>query len=309
MSLSTAQILQKIDNAGWGSQDNVALEIVQNASDPEIKQFDARAINLLTGQLRAYISVITPAEDKAWARLAAQSQFQMRDFTTQKAVTTVQYSRAVAGCGPVNNFVNVQAVHRIYSAERKRMDYGEKSLEPYVVPIINRAKAVIGKTGSAPSIGRGQLTQLAYSDVVKHFPDTWPAYSEAYFAAKELQVGRASPNSLRAPPTYAYKTPTNYSDVYKTVHGTLFASVYSEEPLEDFVVAAYAALMIKAASKPHRTYFDAARVGIAVYGGGRASVVAAQEATSDTATWDELEAQMRALGRGHVPDYVNEIIR
>jgi hypothetical protein len=96
---------------------------------------------------------------------------------------------------------------------------------------------------------------------------------------------------------YQFKVPEKYSQAYKF------------RPLEDFVVAAYLAIRIKAATKPGRSDKDAARFAVALYHGMRGMVVGAQAAAGDEINWAPVEAEL--INQGEIDDvnYVNEVVQ
>jgi hypothetical protein len=93
------------------------------------------------------------------------------------------------------------------------------------------------------------------------------------------------------------KPPGNYADVWR------------DEELEDFVVAAYLAIRIQAATKSGRSSKDATRFAVAVYHGMASSVIAAQKAVNDEINWVPVEAELKAKGQADQVDYVNEVVK
>ena len=81
------------------------------------------------------------------------------------------------------------------------------------------------------------------------------------------------------------------------------------EVLEDFVVTAYLAVRMKAATKPARSSKDVARFAVAVYHGMFRMVSAAQSAVNDTVNWAPVAQHLINNGHSDEVDYVNEVTK
>jgi hypothetical protein len=97
--------------------------------------------------------------------------------------------------------------------------------------------------------------------------------------------------------TYSIKIPDTYS------------AALSYPAIEDFVVAAYMAIRIIAATKNGRSAKDVARFAVALYSGMRTMVVSAQKAAGDDVNWAPVEIEL--IKRGHKDEvaYVNEVVK
>jgi hypothetical protein len=172
-------------------------------------------------------------------------------------------------------------VTRIYAAENKRLSWYER----------------IGVDGD--TIGRGQLGQLAYTDVNTGFKNELEYCIATVYLVKELNddFARPDPSLVFDFTTYKPRVPGNYSMVWR------------QEEFEDFVVAAYLALRMISSTKPGRSSKDTARFAVAMYHGMRTMVVAAQASVKDEVNWAPVEAQLKSQGKTDEVDYVNEVVK
>jgi len=279
MPLNTTIIKKRLAFAPERQKDNEAQNIINGATSVELKSLDAEGI------LRLYeaLAMLPPrwysSRDKAaMKKLTTHTQFQPLPRTPDYSVNLVKSVRL--------NQPNIQAqltpsfVTRIYAAENKRLSWYERA----------------GIDGS--TVGRGQLGQAAYTDVMspRHFKVALERCLTRVFIAKLLNnpIGPVQDFDMKA---YRVKVPANYSNVWKYT------------PLEDFVVAAYLAIRISAASKTSRSTKDTARIAVALYHGMRVMVVAAQTAARNDIHWAPVEAEL--LRRGHSDEvaYVNEVVK
>lgn len=125
--------------------------------------------------------------------------------------------------------ISASLVNNLYKAENKRMSFLEKI-------------GIDGKT-----IGRGQLSQDAYDDVVKIYT---------------TEIG-----------------------IYEIVRNLEFSGNFYKDmknpEIEDFIVSAYLAICIENRQKIGRSADDAAKFGIGFYHGARNTIYAAQESSND----------------------------
>jgi hypothetical protein len=274
MALDATIVRAKLKTASYNTADDVARSMITSATAAELKSLDVEAVLLLYNALYAgWYS----AEDKAaMATLAAQTQFQP---VTTPAYCVDLVRAAKKGSPVIQTYLTVDTVNRIYAAEKKRLSTSESW----------------GFDGS--TIGRGQLGQPAYADVIK--PANFKAEFEICLAAvlipKLLKTPGSVSNGLDIPGAKV-AIPGQYSNVYK------------EPGLEDFVVAAYLALMFNLGAKAGRPLPDAARFGAARYHGMFDMVAAAQKTIGDTVNWAPVEAQLRGQGLTDQCNYVNEVI-
>ena len=134
------------------------------------------------------------------------------------------------------SIMSVDLIHNLYKAEAKRMHFLEK----------------LGIDGA--SIGRGQVTERSYKDVIGAFGNEMNAYSA------ELNI--------------------EFSQNFKTDMGNPY--------LEDFIVIFYLALMIDQRQKDGRSAEDAAKFGIGYYHGARPSITQAQKQAEEELGYDKI---------------------
>ncbi len=279
MTLTAATIRNKLDKAGFGKRDNVARDIINNTGASELKALDIEAIMLLVGALRGS-GWFEEVDRKALERLRSHSQFQPITSLPGEAVAVIKAATKSNLC--VGNELSGAMVSRIYAAEKKRLSLAERW----------------GIDGS--TIGRGQLGQPAFTDVTSkiHYAAEWKDWVGRYVVSTLMQttLGMIQDNMIDKG-THSIRPPTHYSSVI------LFPA------LEDFVVAGYLAVKMKAATKSGRSTKDVARFAVAVYHGMFSMVAASQKATGDTVNWAPVAAQLRGQGRTDEVAYVDEVVR
>lgn len=127
---------------------------------------------------------------------------------------------------------------RIYAAEQNRLSWLER-------------RGIDGST-----VGRGQLGQPAYTDVKSsaHFKTALESCLTRVFLARLLSKHSGLPRGAQGfdMKTYRVKVPGLYNEIWPY------------PPLEDFVVAAYLAIRITAATKAGRSSKDTARFAVAL---------------------------------------------
>lgn len=96
---------------------------------------------------------------------------------------------------------------------------------------------------------------------------------------------------------------------YKVVIPEQYSSIWRNPPLEDFVVAAYLAIRITAATQVGRSTKDVTRFAVALYHGMRDMVVAAQFAINNLIDWAPVEAELLKQGYTDHVAYVHEVVR
>lgn len=275
MALDTATIIRRLNAAPSQQKDNEAQNIINGATAGDLTGVDAEGVLRLYEALAMLPPRIYSSRDAAAvALLKTHTQFQTVTSMPDYGVDLVRNARKTRN----SQLVTVAMVKNIYAAEYKRLDNWER----------------IGIDGS--SIGRGQLTQLAYTDVKNKFGSELQACASRIFIAEQLNL---APNVSRHInyQTYSAIVPANYS------------TVISYPAMEDFVVAAYLAIKIDAATKAGRTADDAARFGVAVYHGMFNMVSNAQRAVGDEINWSPVAAHLRSNGHSDEVDYVDEVVK
>lgn len=289
MPLNTNIIKKRLAAVSRNLKDNEAQNIINGATPSDLKGLDAEGVlRLYEALVMLYPSHYSALDKAAMKKLAANTQFQPVKNTPDFGVNLVKHARP--------NQPNIQSqltpglVTRIYIAEKKRLDWYER----------------LGFDGS--TVGRGQLGQPAYEDVKspRHFKTALESCLTRVFLARLLnrtQPGGASAMGFDMK-TYKVKIPLYYSSVWCD---PLLKTDF--RPLEDFVVAAYLAIKIIAATKPGRSPKDTARFAVALYHGMWDMVVAAQNAAKDLINWAPVEAEL--LKKGHKDDvaYVKEVVK
>jgi hypothetical protein len=217
--LTSATIKQSLASVPAVQRDNAAQTLIQNASLAELRDLDAE------GVLRLYQAlamepprIYSSKDDAAVKRLRQHTQFQPVKATPAYGVDLVK--RASLSFGHVQTQLSAAVITRVYAAERSRLSMLERM-------------GIDGET-----VGRGQLGQAAYSDVID------PAHYKLAWEACLTQV-HSSDLLLRAPSdTFVFDF-----GAYRVKVPPLYSAVYSNPVLEDFVVAGYLAIRLQAASK------------------------------------------------------------
>ena len=283
MILSTVIIKNRLASVPWRQKDNEAQNIINGATPAELKSLDAEGCLCLYEALAMLPPRIYSARDAAaMKKLATDTQFQPVTNTPDYGVNLVKSARP--------SQLNIQSqltpglVTRIYAAENKRLGWFERH----------------GIDGS--TVGRGQLGQLAYVDVgkPKHFKTALDTCLTRVFLARLLGKHSCQPSGVDGlfdMTLYSVRVPAHYS------------SVWPYPPLEDFVVAAYLAIRIAAATKGGRSLKDTVYFAVALYHGMRSMVVAAQTAVKDEINWAPVEAELLKQGHKDEVAYVNEVVK
>lgn len=149
------------------------------------------------------------------------------------------------------------------------------------------------------TVGRGQLGQPAYTDVKNN------KHSHLGIALQECLARVRLAKLLSNAPAY---TRDFDMSTYRVKIPTFYNEVWQEPPVEDFVVAAYLAIRIIAATKSGRSSKDTAYFSVALYHGMRSMIVAAQEATKDEINWAPVETELLKQGHNDEVNYVPEVV-
>ena len=156
------------------------------------------------------------------------------------------------------SIISTEMIENLYQAEWSRMSFLEK----------------IGIDGS--TIGRGQVSQIAYDDVIENFSEEIILYCDEVNATLcyDFNEDIASPN------------------------------------IEDFIVTAYLSINIERRQKDGRTAEDAAKFGIAYYHGARTTIIKAQESASDKISFSEIESALSSGTNAErdILNYINEVL-
>ena len=281
MALDLPTIRKRLAAASRTARDDEARDIIDGASTAELAGLDPTAVLMLYEALRMLPPLVYSADDQAaMKKLAAASQFQMPK-TPEFGVQLVKNARLAHP--QIQRELTPDLVTRIYAAEKKRLSWYESA----------------GFDGE--TIGRGQLGQPAYDDVrsPKHFAaELERCLTHAYVARIVNAAPRqAAKESWLFDGSYSFKVPPTYS------------MVVNDPVIEDFVVAAYLAIRIEAASKAGRSFKDTARFAVALYHGMRSMVVAAQTAAKNDVDWAPVETLLRSQGHADECDYVGEVVK
>ena len=282
MPLNTTIIKKRLAPAPSKQKDNEAQNIINGATFAELKSLDAEGVLRLYEALAMLPPRIYSARDAAaMKKLATNTQFQPVKNTPDFGVNLVKNARM--GQPNIQSQLTPGLVIRIYAAEQNRLSWLER-------------RGIDGST-----VGRGQLGQPAYTDVKSpaHFKTTLESCLTRVFLARLLSKHSGHPIGAQGfdMKTYRVRVPASYNEIWRN------------PPLEDFVVAAYLAIRISAATKAGRSPKDTARFAVALYHGMRDMVVAAQTAVKDEINWAPVEAEL--LKQGHTDDvaYVNEVVK
>lgn len=279
MALNSSEIARRLRVAPSNQKDNEAQNIINGASDIELKNLNVEGVLRLYEALAMLPPRIFSANDKAaLTRLRKYTQFQPVSNNLDLAIKLIKSTRP----SPFLSELTPGLVTRIYVSEEKRLSLAER----------------IGIDGA--TIGRGQLGQSAYADVIKpsNFQDVFKTY------INQLLI----PELLKSEHSLGYHKYWKFN-IYTTNIEASYSDVYRNQKLEDFVVAAYLAIRIHAAIRPGRSGKDTARFAVALYHGMRQMVVSAQNATKDTTNWAPIEAELNSQGHRDAANYVSEIVK
>ncbi|MEE9128505.1 MAG: hypothetical protein V3T84_00680 [Phycisphaerales bacterium] len=282
MALNTTIIKTRLASVPWGQKDDEARNIImKGATSMELKSLDAEGVLRLYEALALLYPRYYSADDRAaMERLGKDTQFQPVTKTPDFGVDLIKKARPSQPT--IQSQLTPGLVTRIYAAENKRLSWYER----------------IGFDGS--SIGRGQLTQLAYTEVKKpkHFKTALETCLTQVYLPRMLGIYAVDEDGRRFDmKTYKVNIPAHY------------AQILLSRPLEDFVVAAYLAVRIINATKAGRSPKDAARFAVALYHGMRKMVRTAQIAASDDINWTPVEAELLKQGFTDEVAYVNEVVK
>jgi len=285
--LTTPIIKARLDAASWSQKDDEAQAMIAGATYQELYDLDLEGVLRLYDALTRKPGWYDATDHNAVKKLSTAMKFHKQP-TPQFGVDLARAARS--GVPNVQQLLTVDIINRIYAAEARRMN----SVEPWI-PV--------------GTMGRGQLGQPAYQDVINNFP-------------KELSTTLAY-NYL---PEMMVKAPARWNTfdwvLYKVNIPANYYSVFTEEMVEDFVVAAYLALKIQAASKAAgRTLKDVGRFAVGVYHGAYCSISHAQGRVNNNIDWAPVEQYMRTgcdctcpppqpPGHTHTDtcDYINEVV-
>jgi hypothetical protein len=278
MSLNTAEIKKRLSSVPSIKIDNQAQDIINGASKTELNNLDAEGVLRLYEALAMLPPRVFSSNDKAaLSSLRKHTQFQPVSNSLNLAISLVRGARP----SPFLRQLTPDLVTRIYAAEHRRLSMAER----------------FGIDGA--TIGRGQLSQLAYMDVISsaNFRDAFMEYINRVFIPALLTTELDVYQHHWDFKSYTPKIEPNYT------------AVYSNHNKEDFVVAAYLAIRIRAAIRPGRSTVDVVRFAAALYHGMRNMVTDAQDAVNNTTDWAPVEAELLRLRHVDEVAYVNEVVR
>lgn len=282
MPLNTTIIKKRLASAPSKQKDNEAQNIINGATFAELKSLDAEGVLRLYEALAMLTPRIYSARDAAaMKKLAINTQFQPVKNTPDFGVNLVKNARM--GQPNIQSQLTPGLVTRIYAAEQNRLSWLER-------------RGIDGST-----VGRGQLGQPAYTDVKSsaNFKTALELCLTRVFLARLLSKHSGLPRGAQGfdMKTYRVKVPGLYNEIWQY------------PPLEDFVVAAYLAIRITAATKAGRSSKDTARFAVALYHGMRGMVVTAQKAVKDEINWAPVVAELLKQGHADEVAYVNEVVK
>ncbi len=275
MPLDTAEVKRRLTAAPSNQMDNEAQNIINGATSTELSNLDAEGVLRLYEALALLPPRIYSSRDAAaMERLKTNTQFQPVTNTPEYGVNLVR------NAGKTKNqlLVTAQLVKNIYAAENSRLSLWER----------------VGIDGA--TIGRGQVGQPAYTDVKTKFATELQTCVNRVFIAELLANAPIHATKFDMS-VYSANIPAKYSEVIK------------HPAIEDFVVAAYLAIRIDAATKAGRSNDDTLRFAVALYHGMRGMVVDAQTAAGDDINWAPVEAQLIAQGHTDEVAYVKEVVK
>lgn len=278
MVLNTSVIKQRLTSVPQNQKDNEAQNIINGATNIELKNIDAEGVLRLYEALAMLPPRFFSSNDRAaLTKLRTNTQFQPVSNNLDLAIKLIKSAR------PSTHFLKLtdKLITRIYTAEKSRLSMLER----------------IGIDGS--TIGRGQLGQPAYTDVISpsNFKSVFKEYVNYTFISELLKTEFITHQHYWNFSTYQPIIEQNYS------------KIYNDKKLEDFVVTAYMAIRIRLANKAGRSTMDTIRIAVSLYHGMRSMVVAAQTAVGDDINWLPVETELRKQGHIDEVNYVNEVVR
>ncbi len=277
MALTTSQIKQRLSNTPPNQKDNEAQKIINNAAKIELKNLDSEGVLRLYEALAMLPPRYFSSNDRsALIKLKNNTQYQPVSANLAEVIKLINRVK------PSPQFAQVTPafINRIYIAENKRLSRLER----------------MGFDGS--TIGRGQLGQPAYTDVIS--PSGFKGIFEEY-------INRVFIPELLKTEFTTHQHHWNFG-AYSTNIQPGYSSIYRNKKLEDFVVTAYMAIRINSATKASRSVKDTAKFAVALYHGMRNMVVAAQKSTGNNIDWSPIEVTLRNQGHTDEADYVNEVV-
>jgi hypothetical protein len=268
-------VRSRLDAASWSTRDNVAQSLISDASIDDLHDLDAEGVLLLAVALQQGPRILSARDEAALVRLRSGTQYKEIIESLKFAVTLV---KGATTNPTVTALLDTGMVERIYAAENSRLSIAER----------------IGIDGS--TIGRGQLGNPAFTDVKTEFASGWRTVAKRVATSRYLFDFAGTPRLLSHGST----------DLDFDVS---YSGVYSYTAIEDFVVAAYLAVLMTRRSKPGRSHADTAKFAVAFYHGMSAMVIAAQSPLTDKVNWAPVEAGLLAAGNTDEVAYVNEVVR
>ena len=276
--LTTAQIRSLLNAAPGHTKDSAAQKLISAASPAEIRALDVEGVLRLYQALVMFSpSWVSSRDSAALDRLAQYSQFQPLAQPLSTAIALIK--RAKPQSAAIQSELSADLVNRLYAAEASRLDWYEK----------------LGIDGE--TIGRGQLSQKAYLDIRE------PHYFKLVFEGYITHVWLAEILKSRPKNSGHFDFTTCRTNI-----PARYDSIYKQQALEDFVVAAYLAVRILNAERPGRSVKDTMRFAVGSYHGMFAMMQKAQQTSGEVTHWEPVAAVLRQNSHIDALAYVNEVV-
>ncbi len=280
MTINTSTIKQELASSSLNEKDNTAQKIIKTATTTELKNLNTEGVLRLYEALNMLAPRIYSQNDaRAMERLRTNSQYKPALNSLDEVIILIKNAKINSSI--VQSNLTPDLIKRLYAAEKKRLSILEKM-------------GIDGKT-----TGRGQLGQPAYTDVnnKKNFKKKFESYANRILVA----------NLLKTAPSNKHQKHFNFK-TYEVIIPAEYSSVINFPALEDFVVSAYLAIRIIAATRSGRSIKDTMRFSAATYHGMYGMVRKAQKKVGDDVNWPSVEKELIIQGHNDEVNYVKEVV-
>ncbi len=286
MTINTNTIKQELTSSPLNEKDNTAQKIIKAATTTELKNLNTEGVLRLYEALNMlHPRVYSTNDSRAIEKLRTNSQYKPALNSLDESIKLIKKTQINSSI--VQSKLTPDLIKRLYAAEKKRLNILEN----------------IGIDGN--SIGRGQTIQDAYTDVLNYTLKN----KKIFKAAFESYTNRILvANLLKTAPSNRHQKHFNFK-TYTTVIPSEYSSVITFPALEDFIVSAYVAIRIKAATRNGRPTKDALMFAIALYHGMYKMVDKAQTKAKDIVNWQPVEKELIKQGKTDEVNYVKEVTK
>ncbi|HED36039.1 MAG TPA: hypothetical protein ENJ08_17735 [Gammaproteobacteria bacterium] len=286
MTINTNIIKNELASSPLNEKDNTAQKIIKAATTTELRNLNSESVLRLYEALNMlHPRVYSQNDARAMEKLRTNSQYKPALNSLDEVIKLIK--KTPISSSIVQSQLTPDLVNRLYAAEKKRLGWYEK----------------IGIDGK--SIGRGQTIQDAYTDVLNYTLKNKKIFRAAFESyANRILVA----NLLKTAPSAKHQEHFNFK-TYTTVIPAKYSNVITFPALEDFIVSAYVAIRIKAATRNGRPTKDTLMFAIALYHGMYEMVDKAQTKAKDIVNWQPVEKELIKQGKTDDVNYVKEVIK